>query len=120
MPRIFEKASRTAVARRGVAVVVIPGDIALQATDARAASWLAPKPPVVRPSDSDIDALAALLNDGERITLMCGAGCAGAHAGIVELAGKLNTPIVHSLRRKEHVDYDNPFDAAMTALLVCP
>src|SRR6267142_128369 len=85
MPRIFEKAIRIAIARRGVSVVVIPGDVALLATDAQVASWLAPKPPVVRPSDADVDALAALLNDGERITMMCGAGCAGAHAGIVEL-----------------------------------
>src|SRR4051794_4015078 len=79
MPRIFEKAIRIAIARRGVSVVVIPGDVALLATDAQVASWLAPKPPVVRPSDAEVDALAALLNDGERITMMCGAGCAGAH-----------------------------------------
>src|SRR5712675_170387 len=103
MPRILEKAIRIAIARRGVSVVVIPGDIALLATDAKAASWLAPKPPVVRPSDADIDALANLLNGGERITMMCGAGCAGAHAEITELAGTLNAPIVHSLRGKEHV-----------------
>jgi pyruvate dehydrogenase (quinone) len=117
MPRILEKAVRIAIARRGVSVVVIPGDIALMATDAKAASWLAPKPPVVRPSEADIDALAALLNDGERITMMCGAGCAGAHAQIVELAGALNAPIVHSLRGKEHVEYDNPFDVGMTGLI---
>src|SRR5713101_4150910 len=117
MPRIFEKAIRIAIARRGVSVVVIPGDIALLATDAKAASWLAPNPPVVRPSDAEVDALAKLLNDGERITMMCGAGCAGAHAGIVELAGKLNAPIVHSLRGKEHVEYDNPFDVGMTGLI---
>src|SRR5262249_43344845 len=101
----------------GVWVVVIPGAIALQSTDATAATWLAPKPPLVRPSDSDIDALAALLNEGERITLMCGAGCAGAHAEIVALAGKLEAPIVHSLRGKEHVEYDNPFDVGMTGLI---
>jgi pyruvate dehydrogenase (quinone) len=117
MPRILEKAIRIATAKRGVAVVVIPGDVALQSTDAKPAKWLAPKPPVVRPSDADIDALAALLNDGERITMMCGAGCAGAHAQIVELAGRLNAPIVHSLRGKEHVEYDNPFDVGMTGLI---
>src|SRR5713101_2699101 len=117
MPRIFEKAIRIAIARRGVSVVVIPGDVALLATDAKAASWLAPKPPVVRPSDAEVDALANLLNDGERVTMMCGAGCAGAHAGITELAGKLNAPIVHSLRGKEHVEYDNPFDVGMTGLI---
>ena len=61
--------------------------------------------------------LAKILNDGERITLMCGAGCAGAHAEIVKLAGMLNAPIVHSLRGKEHVEYDNPFDVGMTGLI---
>src|SRR5262245_40692554 len=117
MPRIFEKAIRIATAERGVAVVVIPGDIALQSTDAKAATWLAPKPPVVQPTEPDIDALAKILNDGERITLMCGAGCAGAHAEIVKLAETLNAPIVHSLRGKEHVEYDNPFDVGMTGLI---
>ncbi len=117
MPRVLEKAIRIAVARRGVAVIVIPGDIALLKTDAKAASWLAPNPPVVRPSDADIDALARLLDDGDRITLMCGAGCAGAHADIVALAGALKAPIVHSLRGKEHVEYDNPYDVGMTGLI---
>jgi pyruvate dehydrogenase (quinone) len=117
MPRILEKAIRIAIARRGVSVVVVPGDVALLATDARPATWLAPKSPIMRPSDADIDALANLLNDGDRITMMCGAGCAGAHAGITELAGRLNAPIVHSLRGKEHVEYDNPFDVGMTGLI---
>ncbi len=117
MPRIFEKAIRIAIARRGVSVVVIPGDVALLATDAKAASWLAPKPAVVRPSDAEVDALANLLNDGERITMMCGAGCAGVHAEVVELAGALNAPIVHSLRGKEYVEYDNPFDVGMTGFI---
>ncbi|MDP1966941.1 MAG: ubiquinone-dependent pyruvate dehydrogenase [Reyranella sp.] len=117
MPRVLDKAIRVAVAERGVSVVVIPGDVALQTTAAKAAKWLAPKPPVVRPSDSELDALAALLNDGEKITLMCGAGCAGAHDAEVELARVLNGPMVHSLRGKEHVEYDNPFDVGMTGLI---
>jgi pyruvate dehydrogenase (quinone) len=117
MPRILEKAIRIAIARRGVSVVVIPGDVALLATDAKVASWLAPKPPLVRPSDADVDALAALLNGGERITMMCGAGCADVHAEVVALAGALNAPIVHSLRGKEYVEYDNPFDVGMTGFI---
>src|ERR1044071_513708 len=117
MPRILEKAIRIAVAKRGVAVIVIPGDVALQSTDAKAATWLAPNPPGVMPSEADLDALAKILNDGERITLMCGAGCAGGHAEVVKLAGVLNAPIVHSLRGKEHVEYDNPFDVGMTGLI---
>lgn len=117
MPRVLDKAIRVAVAERGVAVVVIPGDVALLKTDAKVATWLAPKPPVVRPSDADLDALAELLNNGKKVTMMCGAGCAGAHSAVVDLARTLNAPIVHSLRGKEHVEYDNPFDVGMTGLI---
>ena len=117
MPRVLDKAIRVAVAERGVAVVVIPGDVALLKTDAKVATWLAPKPPVVRPSDADLDALAELLNSGKKVTMMCGAGCAGAHGAVVDLARALNAPIVHSLRGKEHVEYDNPFDVGMTGLI---
>ena len=117
LPRILEKAIRIAVAERGVAVVVIPGDIALQSTDAQAPSWVAPKPAVVRPSDGELDALAALLNAGKRVAMMCGAGCAGAHAPVVELAKTVGAPIIHSLRGKEHVEYDNDFDVGMTGLI---
>jgi pyruvate dehydrogenase (quinone) len=117
MPRVLNKAIRIAIAERGVAVIVIPGDVALQTTAAQAAKWLAPKPPVVRPSEQELDALAALLNDGQKITLMCGGGCGGAHDAVVELARVLKAPMVHSLRGKEHVEYDNPFDVGMTGLI---
>lgn len=117
LPRILEKALRVAVATSGVAVVVIPGDIALLPTKVRAPAWIAPKAPITLPAESELKALAALLNGSERITLMCGAGCANAHNTLVELAGKLQAPIVHSLRGKEHVEYDNPFDVGMTGLI---
>jgi pyruvate dehydrogenase (quinone) len=117
LPRILEKAIRIAVAERGVAVVVIPGDIALKTTAAKAPTWTAPHPPVVRPSDADLDALAALLNAGKKVAMMCGAGCAGAHSEVVALAKALNAPVVHPLRGKEFVEYDNPFDVGMTGLI---
>lgn len=48
---------------------------------------------------------------------MCGSGCAGAHEALVEFAAKLKAPIVHALRGKEHVEYDNPYDVGMTGLI---
>ena len=51
------------------------------------------------------------------MTLLCGAGCAGAHAEVVALAERLKSPIVHALRGKEHVEYDNPYDVGMTGLI---
>lgn len=117
LPQVLLRAMRVAVAESGVAVVVIPGDVALQPLDRQVPPWLLPATPVVQPQDRDIRDLAALLNDGRRVTLMCGAGCASAHDEVVELARRLKAPVVHALRGKEHIEYDNPFDVGMTGLL---
>ena len=117
LPQILERALRVAVARRGVAVVVIPGDVALQAIDAKVPAWLIPTAPVVCPSDDDLGRLVSLLNESKRITLLAGAGCAHAHDEVVALAKLLKAPIVHALRGKEHVEYDNPYDVGMTGLI---
>lgn len=116
---MLETAIRAAVGHRGVAVVVIPGDIALQDHDAAisAPRTLALKPPVVVPAAEEIEALAALLNDTNRVTLFCGRGCAGAHDAVVKLADTLKAPVVHALGGKEHVEWDNPFDVGMTGLI---
>ena len=79
MPQVFDIAMRTAILKKGVAVVVVlPGDVALkpmpEGIDVR---WKAPAPALTRPGDADIDRLAALLNDGKKITILAGAGCAG-------------------------------------------
>jgi pyruvate dehydrogenase (quinone) len=117
LPQILTRAIRVAVARRGVAVVVMPGDVALRQIEAEPPRWLAPPRPVLRPADGDLENLAALLNEGRRVTMLCGAGCAGAHAEVVALAGKLKAPIVHAFRGKEHLEYDNPYDVGMTGLV---
>jgi pyruvate dehydrogenase (quinone) len=117
LPQILNRAIRVAVARRGVAVVVLPGDIALKPAAAEVAPWLVPAAPVVVPQEAEIDKLAALLNEGRRVTLFCGAGCAGAHDEVIALARRLSAPIVHALRGKEHIEYDNPYDVGMTGLL---
>ena len=61
--------------------------------------------------------MASFLNEASRVTLFCGAGCAGAHDAVVELAGKLKAPIVHAFRGKEFVEYENPYDVGMTGLV---
>jgi pyruvate dehydrogenase (quinone) len=61
--------------------------------------------------------LAKILNDSQKTTILGGAGCAGAHAELIGLAGKLNAPIVHAMRGKEFIEYDNPFDVDMTGML---
>ena len=120
MPRVLEVAIREAVGRRGVSVVVMPGDIALQAASkappAQAAGLL-PAVPNVTPAHEDLERLAALLNGEGRVTLLCGSGCQGAHAELLALGERLKAPMVHALRGKEHVERDNPYDVGMTGLI---
>ena len=119
MPRVLEIAMQTAISKRGVAVVAIPGDVALRDAveqGTTACIFRATKPSVC-PSDDEINILADLLNRSEKITILGGAGCAGAHEELIELAGKLQAPIVHAMRGKEFIEYDNPFDVGMTGLL---
>jgi pyruvate dehydrogenase (quinone) len=117
LPQILGRAIRAAVARRGVAVVVIPGDIALMDAVAEPPHWLVPTKPIVHPALKDLKRLANLLKDATRVTLFCGAGCAGAHDEVIELARRLKAPIVHTLRGKEFIEYDNPYDVGMTGLV---
>jgi pyruvate dehydrogenase (quinone) len=120
MPRVLEIAIREAIGRRGVSVVVIPGDVALQpAADAPAPSsvTLIPPKPVVTPAQADLQALADLLNGATRVTVFGGAGCAGAHAQLLALGERLKAPMVHAFRGKEYIEYDNPFSVGMTGLV---
>jgi pyruvate dehydrogenase (quinone) len=118
MPRVLEIAIQTALSRRGVAVIALPGDVALREVVEQQPRLQFPQPrPRVCPSDDELAALATLLNRSQRITILAGAGCAGAHVELIALAGKLQAPIVHAMRGKEFVEYDNPFDVGMTGLL---
>ncbi len=118
-PRILEMAMRAAVEERGVAVVVIPGEVFLQKADEPAwtARPIVAATSVVRPDDESVQRAAAILNDANAVTILAGAGVAGSHDAVIETANTLSAPIVHALRGKEFIEYDNPFDVGMTGLL---
>ncbi len=118
MPRVLGIAMRTAIAQRGVAVVVIPGDVLQREC---------PEPPlalgihhsasVVCPSVLELRLAADFLNRAQKVAILGGAGCEGAHTQLLALAGKLKAPIVYAMRGKEFIEYDNPYDVGMTGLL---
>ena len=119
MPRSLEVAVREAIGKRGVSVIVIPGDVALQAAapSTRVTFGVLPSPPVVVPPTVELEALADMLNRANRIALLCGSGCAGAHDKLIALGEKLKSPVVHAFRGKEHVEWDNPYSVGMTGLI---
>jgi pyruvate dehydrogenase (quinone) len=119
MPWALGLAIQSAIGQRGVSVITIPGDIELLESPTNAPPILSsqPSPPIISPSRADLSKLAELLNRAKRVTILGGAGCAGAHAELIQVADALKAPIVHALRGKEHIEYDNPFDVGMTGLL---
>ena len=118
VPRVLEIAMQTAISKRGVAVIALPGDVALRDAVVQGPRMHFSEPkPTVCPSDEELSVLAEVLNRSKKITILGGAGCAGAHAELIKLAGQLQAPIVHAMRGKEFIEYDNPFDVGMTGLL---
>ena len=118
MPRILAIAMRTAIAQRGVAVVVIPGNISTaKSTAAAVPLGFLRNASAVLPPASDLAEAGSILSKAKRVTILAGAGCAGAHAELMQIAEHLQAPIVHAFRGKEFIEYDNPYDTGMTGLL---
>jgi len=118
LPQVLGIAMRKAILNRGVSVIVLPGDVALKpAPEAATAKWYPPQLPLVLPNLSEMEKLVEVLNGAKNITLMCGSGCAGAHDEVVKLAETLKAPVVHALRGKEHIEWDNPYSVGMTGLI---
>jgi pyruvate dehydrogenase (quinone) len=118
LPRLLEIAMRTAIAKSCVAVLVIPGEIFLHnaAHDEPVLPLTTPQT-VVRPGDDELDRAAAILNEGNKVTILAGSGCKGAHDQLIATAAALKAPIVHALRGKEYIEYDNPYDVGLTGLI---
>ena len=118
LPRVLEMAMRAALARGGVAVVVVPGEVFLaDAPSGPDPHPIRPTVPIVRPDTESLAAAAQVLNHAGPVTILAGAGCAGAHDQLIALAEALKAPVVHAFRGKEFVEYDNPYDVGMTGLI---
>jgi pyruvate dehydrogenase (quinone) len=116
-PRVVNSAIRHAVTGPGVSVVVISGDIAeFDATDGFPA-YVPTATPTLVPAEADVRALADAINDAKTVAIFAGAGVEGAHDAVIAFAEHVKAPIGHSLRGKQWIQYDNPYDIGMTGLL---
>lgn len=118
MPRVLQSAMQHAIGLGGVAVIALSGDVAMQHVEDNGLEHsLLVSRPSIRPSDAELQKLADLINQSEKVTLLCGRGCAGAHDELIAFGDRIYSPMVHALRGKEFVEYDNPFDVGMTGLI---
>jgi pyruvate dehydrogenase (quinone) len=119
--RMFQAAIQHAIHLKGVSIFGLPGDVASMDADVSVASdrnYL--NEPLMRPSDQELNDLAALLNKAQTITIFCGIGAHEAHDEVIELAGLLKCPIGYSFRGKMGMEYQNPYAIGMTGLLGLP
>jgi len=118
LPYVLETAIRQAVLKKGVSVIVIPGDVMLQKMNVDVKDNLTlPDPSLVVPKNKAIQEATQILDASKRVAFLCGAGCENAHDEVVAFARKLKAPIVHALGGKEFIEYENPYDVGMTGLI---
>ncbi|WP_018337211.1 ubiquinone-dependent pyruvate dehydrogenase [Butyricimonas synergistica] len=121
LPRMLQAAMQAALCRHGVGVIGVPGDVtAKDAAEIYTSRQAFVTTPSIRPSDEELEKLAALLNGKTKITLFCGIGAKDAHAEVVELSRRLNAPVAYSFKSKMEIQYDNPNEVGMTGLLGMP
>src|SRR5271169_7024603 len=113
-------ACQAALTKRGVAVLVVPADISTAAAHDEAPYAVHARRPLVRPTDADLDEIAAILNEGEAVTIFAGAGCEGAHDEVVAAASRVKAPMAHTSRGKDFLEYDNPYNVGMTGMIGGP
>lgn len=115
--RITAMAAQAALVNSGVAVIIVPGDLASQKIEDKLHYRVHHPQPVLRPSDAELDQIADVLNAGKKLALYCGSGCQGASAEIVALADLLKAPVAHTSRAKDFIEPDNPFNVGMTGMM---
>ncbi|MBD8080308.1 pyruvate dehydrogenase [Cellulosimicrobium arenosum] len=117
-PRVINSAIHHAFAGPGVAVLTLPGDVAdLDAPAAVPDVACRPAKPRIVPDAAAVQQLADAIDAAKKVTIFAGVGVRGAHDDVIALADKIAAPVGHSLRGKEWIQYDNPFDVGMSGLL---
>jgi len=121
LPRMLQAGIQHSLHRKGVSVIGLPGDLtAKDAEESETAMHFYRPEPVTRPSDKELQELAALINAHDKITIFCGIGVAEAHDEVVELAGLIKATVGYSFRGKMAIQHDNPYEVGMTGLLGLP
>ncbi len=114
--RMATLAAQAALTKRGVAVLIIPGDTSAVEIDEGPAYSVHRPEPVTRPSDAELDQIALLLNKGGRIAVYAGVGCENAHDEVLRFCEILKAPMAHTSRAKDFLEPNNPYNIGMTGL----
>ncbi|KOV87209.1 thiamine pyrophosphate-dependent enzyme [Nocardia sp. NRRL S-836] len=115
--RASRLAIQNALGKRGAAVLVLPGDVLADDGTGEEVGDLVRGRPVPAPDPEEVSELAGHIAGAHKIAIFAGIGCAEARDEVLALAEHLRAPIGHTLRGKDLLQHDNPFDVGMTGLL---
>lgn len=110
-------AIQTAIAKRGVSVLVVPGDVADQEVDGPLTKDLAVELGAVQPAAGPVGRLAEMIDEARSVMLFAGAGVEGAREEVLALAEATKAPVGHAFGGKQWIQYENPYDVGMSGLL---
>src|SRR5580700_5990645 len=115
---VVTTAIMTAVVDKGPTLISMCGDIAAsKVSDHSAHAFTVAALPVMRPTDADLDKLARMIEDADKVAIFGGDGCRDARAEVLQLATMLKAPVGFSFRGKQWLEHDNPNAVGMTGLL---
>lgn len=121
MPQLIEQAVNAAIAKEGVAVLTVPGDVGDLEVDknCRRPQFAPVASPSAAPEAQLLEA-AKVLQAAERVTLLVGMGAREAREETLAIAERLQAPMVLTLKAKERLEKDNPYQVGQTGLIGNP
>ena len=123
LPHVVDRAIRLAIARRGPSVIILPKDLREEPFEApkRAHGFTRSGPgysrPVIIPAEADLRKAAEVLNAGEKVAILVGAGAKGAADELIAVAEKLGAGVAKALLGKSVLPDDLPFVTGSIGLL---
>jgi thiamine pyrophosphate-dependent acetolactate synthase large subunit-like protein len=108
-PAVIHQAIAAAYAGRGVAHLTLPQDVIAGKAEGEVQSVATLRPPPEFAADeADVAEAIRLIDDADSVVVMCGAGCRGAAEELRALSDRLKAPLIHSIKGKDILPYDDP------------
>ncbi len=108
-PGVIHQAIAAAYAGRGVAHLTLPQDVIAARAEGDVSSIETLKPlPELAAGEADVAEIARRIDRARNVVIMCGHGCHGAVDELRALSDCLKAPLIHSVKGKDIMPYDDP------------
>ncbi len=121
LPIMLERAVSAALQEQGVAVLSLPGDVgAMKLEKGTAPPRFVAVPALAVPAPVALAAAVRAIDDAGSVALLVGVGAREARDAVLALADHLSAPMILTLKAKERLEQDNPFQIGQSGLIGNP